>query len=130
MMRIPALAVLLILPTNAQAQTGLATWYSVKSAQAEGTSGIYTASGERYDESAMTCAYRSRNFGQLFRVCHEDKCIVVRQNDYGPGRAATKRGVIVDLTPKAYDALGCKRGTNKHGVSWGECSVTVEKIGD
>lgn len=122
------LALLLILPTVAQAQTGLATWYSVKSAQAEGTSGTYTASGELYDESAMTCAYRSRDFGQRFRVCHGETCITVRQNDYGPGRTATRRGVLIDLTPAAYDRLGCKRGTNKHGVSWGECSVTVEAI--
>ena len=124
-----ALILLLILPTVAQADTGLATWYSVKSAQSEGTSGTYTASGELYDESAMTCALRSRNFGQRVKVCHADTCITVRQNDYGPGRAATKRGVIVDLSPAAYDALGCKRGVNSKGVAWGECTITVEPVG-
>ena len=38
------------------ATTGIATYYTAKSCQREGTSGILTASGKRYDETAFTCA--------------------------------------------------------------------------
>ena len=127
-----ALILLLILPTMAQADTGLATWYSIASAKAEGTSGTFTANGERFDESAMTAALPSRDFGSKHRVCNvaNGRCVSVRQNDYGPGKAARKRGTIIDLSPAAYDAMGCKRGVNSKGIAWGTCAVTVEPLED
>ena len=104
---------------------GVATFYTVKSCQREGTSGVFTASGERYIEGKMTCALRSRDFGGLYRVTNKanGRTVIVRHNDYGPGRKPTARGVIIDLSPGAFDALGGKRGE-----TWGEIKVSVERI--
>ena len=107
------------------AETGIATFYTVKSCQREGTSGIYTANGERYDEGKLTCALRSRDWGGLYRVTNlaNGRSVIVRHNDYGPGKRPTARGVIIDLSPKAFDDLGGKRGE-----TWGEIKVKVERI--
>lgn len=104
---------------------GIATFYTVKSCQREGTSGVYTASGERYDEGKLTCALRSRDWGGLYRVTNlaNGRSVIVRHNDFGPGRKPTARGVIIDLSPKAFDMLGGKRGE-----TWGEIKVKVERI--
>ena len=111
-------------------ERGLATYYTVQSCQQEGTSGIRTASGERYDETAFSCALPHRRFGYLYRVCRSDRtrsCIVARHNDVGPGRRARARGVVIDLTPAAFDALGGTRGCGRRGC-WGELSVSVERL--
>ena len=107
------------------ANTGIATFYTEKSCKKEGTSGIYTASGEKFNENAFTCAMRNRNWGKKFKVTNlkNNKSVIVRLNDFGPGKKATKRGVIIDLTPIAFDYLGGKRGEN-----WGEIKVNVEEI--
>jgi len=78
-------------------QTGKATYYTVES------SSNITASGERYDEEGMTCALRTHKFGHLWQVCQlgTDRCVVVRNNDYGPGNPKA----IIDLTPKAFSRL-------------------------
>lgn len=106
-------AFLLLLPVG-EARAAYATYYTVASCKAEGTSGVRTASGERYDETAFTCAMRCRTWGAKYIVRNEDtrQTIVVRLNDFGPGRKATANGVIIDLTPAAYTALGgdFKRG--------------------
>jgi rare lipoprotein A len=49
-----------------------ASWYSTKSCQKEGTSGTLTASGEKFDENALTCAMRSRDFGKYYRITNLD----------------------------------------------------------
>jgi rare lipoprotein A (peptidoglycan hydrolase) len=99
------------------ATTGIATYYTVKSCQREGTSGILTASGKRYDETAFTCALPERPpkgkngkraWGRTVRITNlqTNRQIICRQTDFGPGRKARSRGVIVDLTPAAFEALG------------------------
>jgi rare lipoprotein A len=112
------------------AESGKATYYSAKSCKAEGTSGVYTASGERFDEQALTCALPRRGFGGQYRVTNKanGKSVVCRHNDFGPGRGPRARGVVIDLSPAAYDALGGRRGVNKKGVAWGEITVEVEAL--
>lgn len=109
---------------HAQADTGIATWYSVQSTKAEGNTGI-TASGERLNEASFTAALRSYQFGKRYKVTNlkNGKSIIVKHNDFGPGKKPAKRGVIIDLTPGAFDALGGKRGKN-----WGEFPVRVEVV--
>lgn len=104
---------------------GIATFYTVKSCQREGTSGVYTANGERYNERALTCALRRRDWGGMYRVTNlaNGRSVIVRHNDYGPGKGPTRRGVVVDLSPAAFDALGGRRGE-----TWGEINVSVERI--
>jgi rare lipoprotein A len=78
---------------------GRATWYG------PGFDGRTTASGERFDaEHALTAAHRTLPFGTLLRVCHDERCVVVRINDRGPfGRA------ILDLSHLAAVRLGIDR---------------------
>lgn len=103
-------ALILLTCQVALANEGYATYYTEASCKREGTSGIWTASGERFDEQALTCAMRRRDWGKRFLVySHETgRSIVVRLNDYGPGKAPTARGVIIDLTPAGMKALGIK----------------------
>ena len=61
----------------------------------DGLCGHLTASGERFDCSAMTAAHRSLPFGTLVSVCH-DGCVTVRINDRGP----FVRGRHIDLSPR------------------------------
>lgn len=111
--------------SGAETVQGIATFYTVKSCQKEGTSGVYTASGQKYDEGKLTCALRSRDWGGQYKVTNlsNGKSVIVRHNDYGPGRGPTKRGVVIDLSPKAFDALGARRGE-----TWGEIKVKVERL--
>ena len=53
---------------SARAEMTQASFYTRESAQREGTSGIWTASGERYNENAQTCAHPSFRFGTLLKV--------------------------------------------------------------
>ena len=100
--------------------TGYATYYTVKSCQSEGTSGVYTASGERFDENALTCAmpYPAK-FGEKYEVTNPSngKTIIVQCNDRGPGKKARSRGVVIDLTPAGFSALGSPLATGRFRVS-------------
>ena len=106
-----------------EAAEGYATYYTVASCQREGTSGVWTANGERYQENALTCALPSRQFGQRVQVCGKQTgtCLTLRQNDYGPGKKARSRGVIVDLTPTAFQQV-CG------ALRQGRCQVVLTAI--
>ena len=89
---------------------GKASWYSVESCKREGTWAKYggkTASGEPFKNNAMTCALPQRGFGKWYRVTNlmNGKEVVVRHNDYGPGRIPHSRGVIVDLSKGAFERI-------------------------
>lgn len=111
------IVVLIMFGTVASADiTGYATWFTVASCRREGTSGI-TAGGRLLDDGAMWCALPSRPqkdgsgrraWGRKVRVTNQvtGQSIVVEQWDLGPGRRAQSRGVVVDLTPAAFLALG------------------------
>lgn len=114
----------------AMAAEGIATYYTVESCQEEGNLGTLTASGEPYDESALTCALPHRDFGKKYRVTSltTGRSVTVRHSDFGPGKKQIARGVVIDLSPAAYDRLGGKRGKNKKGVAWGELRVEVTPL--
>lgn len=105
--------------------TGWATYYTAASCKREGTSGIWTASGARYDESGMTCALplHPKKWGGKYRITNPRTKLstIVTQTDYGPGRSARDRGVVIDLTPAAFRALGGR-------LKDGKMKVKVEKI--
>lgn len=83
-------------------QTGLASVYSDK------LNGKSTASGERYDGSALTAAHRTFPLGAELRVIRLDngKSVRVRVNDRGPH----VEGRIIDLSSSAAAALGMRSG--------------------
>ncbi|WP_439887561.1 septal ring lytic transglycosylase RlpA family protein [Pseudomonas sp. MBLB4123] len=69
--------------------------------------GKKTASGERFDQHALTAAHRSLPFGSRVRVTNlrNDKSVVVRINDRGP----YARGRIIDLSKEAAARLDMLR---------------------
>jgi len=122
----PTLLLILAIAFPCYAGEGLATYYTADSCVAEGNSGVKTASGKDYDENGMTCAMRSRKWGSKWRVTNLNtkksikKSIIVTLTDFGPGRGPAARGVIIDLTPKAFQELG--------GGKHGEIRVKVERV--
>lgn len=79
--------------TEACAESGLASFY---------WHGQMTASGERFNPEAMTCAHKTRPFGQHVTVTWGDKSIVCRINDRGP----YVKGRVIDMSLAAARALG------------------------
>ena len=75
--------------------SGMASFYGNES-------GHRTASGQRFNQSAMTCAHRSLPFGTRLRVTHGGRSVVVTVNDRGP----FIRGRVLDLSTGAARAIG------------------------
>jgi rare lipoprotein A len=65
-------------------------------------SGSQTASGQRFNENAMTCAHRSLPFGTKLRITHGGRSVIVTVNDRGP----FVRGRVLDLSTGAARAVG------------------------
>ena len=65
-------------------------------------SGSRTASGQRFNQNAMTCAHRSLPFGTKLKVTHGDRSVVVTVNDRGP----FVHGRVLDLSTGAARAIG------------------------
>ena len=68
----------------------------------ENESGSRTASGQRFNQNAMTCAHRSLPFGTRLRVTHGGRSVIVTVNDRGP----FIRGRVLDLSTGAARAIG------------------------
>lgn len=79
-------------------QAGIASYYG------PGFHGRRTASGERFNQNAMTAAHRTLPFGSRVRVINlgNGKAVVVRVNDRGP----FVRGRVVDISRGAAIQLG------------------------
>jgi rare lipoprotein A len=75
--------------------TGVASTYGNES-------GRQTASGQRFDENALTCAHRSLPFGTKLRITHGSRSVIVTVNDRGP----FVRGRVLDLSTGAARAVG------------------------
>jgi rare lipoprotein A len=75
--------------------SGMASYYGNES-------GSKTASGQRFNQNAMTCAHRSLPFGTKLRVTHGGRSVVVTVNDRGP----FVRGRVLDLSTAAARAVG------------------------
>ena len=65
-------------------------------------SGSKTASGQRFNQNAMTAAHRSLPFGTKLRVTHGGQSVVVTINDRGP----FIKGRVLDLSTAAARAVG------------------------
>lgn len=97
-----ALGALACLGTPAQAE--IASYYGKELA------GRPTASGERFNPSAMTAAHRTLRFGTRVRVTNSrnGRSVVVRINDRGP----FVKGRSIDLSSGAARAIGM--GSSAH----------------
>ena len=75
--------------------SGVASFYGNES-------GSKTASGQRFNENAMTAAHRSLPFGTKLRVTHKGQSVIVTINDRGP----FIKGRVLDLSTGAARAVG------------------------
>ena len=91
-------------------QFGKGAWYNLVGKQ--------TASGEILDTITATAAHRSLPLASYAKVTNLDsgRSVIVKINDRGP----YTRGRIIDLSPRAADALGMKRA--------GVAAVVVEQL--
>jgi rare lipoprotein A len=90
----------------ALAQCGGASWYG------PGFHGRTAASGERFNQNAMTAAHKTLPFGTMVRVTDQrtGRSINVKINDRGPYHG----GRIIDLSKAAATKLGFRdAGTTK-----------------
>jgi rare lipoprotein A len=96
-------------------EKGHASWYGNE------YNGRRTASGEIYDERALTAAHRKLPFGTLVRgkSLDNDKSVIVRINDRGPFH----RGRVIDLSKAAARELDMVRdgvvSVRLEVVKWG-----------
>ena len=81
-------SVLICVVSTAQAESGLASYYSGLGHQGE-----------------MTCAHRTRPFGSVVTVTYAGRSVRRRVNDRGP----FVRGRIIDVSLSAARALGMMR---------------------
>lgn len=93
---------------------GMASWYG------PGFHGNRSASGERYNQNALTAAHRSLPFGTKVRVTNvrNGRSVIVRINDRGPHI----RGRIIDLSAAAARIVGVMQS--------GVAPVRVEVLGN
>ena len=98
--------------SSGKLQSGMASYYGTES-------GSQTASGARFNPSAMTAAHRSLPFGTRVKVTNKrnGRSVVVTINDRGP----FIRGRIIDLSTGAAGVIGMR--------SSGVAPVTVEVLG-
>jgi rare lipoprotein A (peptidoglycan hydrolase) len=91
-------------------EMGKAAWYNLV--------GGYTSTGERLDTVTATAAHRTLPLSSYAKVTSLDtgRSVIVKINDRGP----QTRRFIIDLSPRAADALDMKRA--------GVASVMVEPI--
>jgi peptidoglycan lytic transglycosylase len=75
--------------------SGIASFYGNES-------GSKTASGQRFNQNAMTAAHRTLPFGTKLKVTHGSRSVVVTVNDRGP----FIRGRVLDLSTGAARAIG------------------------
>jgi rare lipoprotein A len=75
--------------------SGMASFYGNEA-------GRQTASGQRFNQEAMTAAHRTLPFGTKLRVTHGGRSVVVTINDRGP----FIRGRVLDLSTGAARAIG------------------------
>ena len=80
----------------------------------DGLCGSRTASGERFNCSAMTAAHRTLPFGTWVRVTRGGRSVAVRISDRGP----FMKGRSIDLSPAAGKRIDCA----------GVCEVLIERI--
>jgi rare lipoprotein A len=86
-----------IAPSSGSGRTfsGIASFYGDES-------GSKTASGQRFNQNALTCAHRTLPFGTKLRVTHGSRSVVVTVNDRGP----FVHGRVLDLSTAAAREVG------------------------
>lgn len=94
------LLISLCLSTPLFAESGIASWYSATDAGV----GETTANGEKFDDTAYTCASWKYPFETILEVTNpkNGKSVRCRVNDRGPARWL---GRAIDLTPRGFKQI-------------------------
>ncbi|HEX7792148.1 MAG TPA: septal ring lytic transglycosylase RlpA family protein [Afipia sp.] len=87
---------------DANASIGSGRSFSGKASFYGSESGSKTASGQRFNQNAMTAAHRTLPFGTRLKVTHGSRSVVVTVNDRGP----FIKGRVLDLSKGAAHAVG------------------------
>ncbi|MBQ8103958.1 MULTISPECIES: septal ring lytic transglycosylase RlpA family protein [unclassified Afipia] len=87
---------------DANASIGSGRTFSGKASFYGNESGSKTASGQRFNQEAMTAAHRTLPFGTRLKVTHGSRSVVVTVNDRGP----FIKGRVLDLSKGAARAVG------------------------
>ncbi|MBR2118549.1 MAG: septal ring lytic transglycosylase RlpA family protein [Pseudomonadota bacterium] len=87
---------------DANASVGSGRSFSGKASFYGNESGSKTASGQRFNQEAMTAAHRTLPFGTRLKVTHGSRSVVVTVNDRGP----FIKGRVLDLSKGAARAVG------------------------
>ncbi len=92
------LALFPVLAAEDDELSGIASWYTSDNSES------LTANGEVFDPQALTAAHKTLKFGTIVKVTNtkNGKSVEVKINDRGP----FVEGRIIDLTPKAAQAIG------------------------
>ncbi|MGY2290478.1 septal ring lytic transglycosylase RlpA family protein [Pseudomonas sp. SDO528_S397] len=103
-----------LIDPNGYDETGTASYYGARH------HGNRTASGEPFNQNALTAAHRRLPFGTQVKVTNldNDKSVVVRINDRGPHT----RGRLIDVSRKAAEQLGM--------LGSGTARVRVQALGN
>jgi rare lipoprotein A len=99
---IMVLGFILINVVERKSEIGKASFYTVES------SSNITASGERFNEDALTCASWKYQMGTILKVTNIEngKSVLVRVNDRGPNKRLKR---LIDLTPRAFRKIAVLR---------------------
>lgn len=99
------LLVIFLLPKKCFSET--ASYYTYQSCVREGTSGVWTASGERFNENDLTAAMWDVPFGTKVKVTNlaNGKSVVVRINDRGPAKRLVRQGRVIDLSKMSFKSI-------------------------
>jgi len=94
---------------------GVASWYGGGEALNE-----YTANGDVFDPTELTCASWYYPFGTLLKVTNVNtgRSVVVRVNDRGPNKRLNR---AIDLTRRAFSCIA--------NLNSGVVKVKIEEIG-
>lgn len=87
---------------DANASIGSGRSFSGKASFYGNESGSKTASGQRFNQNAMTAAHRTLPFGTRLKVTHGGRSVIVTVNDRGP----FIKGRVLDLSKGAAQAVG------------------------
>jgi rare lipoprotein A len=112
---------LFILLFSAQAFADTASYYTLESCLAEGSSGIM-ANKEVMDNESLTCASWFYPFGTRLKVSSVDtgRSVVCVVTDRGPSKKLVKKGRVIDLSVATFAKLA--------PLSKGVIKVKIEKV--
>ena len=97
---------------DARGRRGKASFYG------EAYRGRTMANGQPFDPDELTCASWDYPLGTVLLVAHEDRKVEVTVTDRGPRRDLAEKGIIIDLSARAFDMIDSpRRGITEISVS-------------